>query len=153
MIADLSASRVRSWMTRSLPVITPRTTVAAALRLLREHRLPALPVCEDNRFLGLVAERALLRLTPSEMTTLDVYELHRELEKLTVARAMSQVPAVTSDTPLDEAAALMRRGAAEVLPVLDGGRLVGLLPWTQLLAAVVGNDPSTEASGATGTPV
>ncbi len=141
MSTDLSTSPVGRWMARTLPVITPSTTVNTALRLLREHRLPALPVCAGTRFLGLVGERALLRLTPSEMTTLDVYELRRELEKLTVARAISPAPAVASDTPLDEAAVVMGRSAAEVLPVLDGGRLVGLLPWTALLAAVGGEEP------------
>ncbi len=140
---DLRTSRVRTRMVPPVPVITPRTTVATALRLLREHGISALPVCEGDRFVGLVDERALLRLTPSEMTTLDVYELRTELEKLTVARAMSSAVAVTPETPLDEAAALMRRNAVEILPALDGGRLVGLLHWTALLAAVAGDEPST----------
>ncbi len=145
MSIHLSTTRVDRWMTRSLPVITPSTTVATALRLLREHRLPALPVSDGTRFLGLVSERTLLRLTPSEMTTLDVYELRRELEKLTVSRAISPAPAVASATTLDEAAAIMGQSAAEALPVLDGGRLVGLLPWTALLAAVAG--VTREAAG------
>ncbi len=143
MIVDLSTSFVRTWMTPPVPVITPRTTVGTALRLLREHRVPALPVCEGGRFLGLVDERALLRLTPSEATTLDIYELRNVLDRLTVARATVPAAAsVTPDTPLDEAAALMRRNAVEVLPVLDAGRLAGLLHWTVLLAAAAGDKPA-----------
>ncbi len=142
MSVDLRTASVRTWMTSPLPVITPRTTIATALRLLREHRVPALPVCEGSRFLGLVDERALLRLTPSEATTLDVYELRDVLDRMTVARtALRAAETVTPNTPLDEAAALMRRNAIEVLPVLDGGRLVGLLHWTALLAAAAGETP------------
>lgn len=142
MSVDLHAFRVRTWMTSPLPLITPRTTVGTALRLLREHRVAALPVCDGHRFLGLVDERALLRLTPSEATTLDVYELRNILEQLTVARTTVRAAAtVTPETPLDEGAALMRRHAVEVLPVLDGGRLVGLLHWTAVLAAAAGEAP------------
>jgi CBS domain-containing protein len=44
MTVDLSVLSVRDCMIASPPVITPRTTVATALRLLREHPVPALPV-------------------------------------------------------------------------------------------------------------
>lgn len=142
MIVDLRQAWVCDWMAGAAPVITPRTTVATALRLIREHRVPALPVCQGERFLGLVDEKALLRLTPSEATTLDVYELRNVLEALTVDRAI--VPpagTVTPRTRLDEAAMLMRDTAGDVIPVIDGGRLVGLLHWTALLAAAVGEAP------------
>ncbi|MBI4277535.1 MAG: CBS domain-containing protein [Armatimonadetes bacterium] len=138
MLADLGEARSRDWMVAT-PIVTPRTTVATALRLIREQGLPALPVCEGSRFLGLVTEKALLRLTPSEATTLDVYEQHAVLEKLTVARAT--VPAggtVAPDAPLVTAAALMSREGVEALPVVEGGRLIGLLIWTALLAAAAG---------------
>lgn len=126
-------TRVERRMMTSVPIITPQTSVGAALRLLREHRVPALPVCEGPRFVGLVDEKALLRLTPSEATTLDVYELREVLDRLTVARVVERVPAVPPDAPLDEARLLMRSQRREVLPVLDGGHLVGLLHWTALL--------------------
>ncbi len=143
MDVDLRTTCVSAWMVPPVPVITPRTTVATALRLLREHRVPALPVCEGDRFVGLVGEKALLRLTPSEATTLDVYELRDVLEALTVARAVAPAPAALApDTPLGHAAALMARTAAEVLPVLAGGRLAGLLHWTAALAAAAGEVPA-----------
>lgn len=130
---DVCRSDVRSSMISS-PIITPRTTVATALRLLREHGVAALPVCDAGRFVGLVDEKGLLRLTPSELATLDVYELRDWLDKLTVSRVIESVPAIASDASLEDAAVLMRTGRNEVLPVLDGGRLVGLLPWSALLS-------------------
>ena len=137
MIVDLSSILVRDWIVGS-PIITCRTSIATALRLLREHGMPALPVWGDNCLAGIVDERALLRFTPSEATTLDVYELREVLEKMTVARAVTPAVAITPDTPLDEAARLMLRNAAEVLPVVDTGRPVGLLTWSALLRASIG---------------
>jgi acetoin utilization protein AcuB len=144
MAVDLKTASVRTWMTPPVPVITPRTTVGTALRLLREHKMPALPVSDGERFVGLVGEKALLRLTPSEMTTLDVYELREVLENVTVARATVPAPeTVSPETSLQKAAALMRSTSVELLPVLEGRRLVGLLHWTALLAAAAGEVPGT----------
>lgn len=148
MIVDLGSTLVRDYIVTS-PVITRRTTVATAMKLLREHSVPALPVWEDGRLAGLVDERALLRFTPSEATTLDIYELRDVLDKMTVARLVTPaVAALTPNTPLADAAALMLRHVAEVLPVLDAGRLVGLLTWTSLLQATVNSTaaPSLIAS-------
>jgi acetoin utilization protein AcuB len=161
MVLDLGSARVRHLMTVSVPTITPKTTVATALRLLREHGLAALPVCGEDGLLGLVDEKALLRFTPSEATTLDVYELHDVLDRLTVARAT--VPAPTTigpDAGLEEAATAMLRSTAEVIPVVDGERFLGLLTWPSLLAAVVGTsrparlrDSQSGGSGAAGARV
>ena len=129
---DVRTTTVRNNIVFS-PVITPRTTVATALRLLREHDITALPVCDGDRFVGIVGETGLLRLTPSDVTTLDVYELRDVLERMTVARIVEPVPAISAEASLEDAAVLMRTGRHEVLPVLDGGRLAGLLPWTAVL--------------------
>lgn len=129
---DVRTTSVRNSMVGS-PVITPRTTVATALRLLREHDTTALPVVDGDRFLGLVRETGLLRLTPSDVTTLDVYELRNVLDGLTVARVVEPVPTISAGASLEDAAVLMRTGRHEVLPVSDGGRVIGLLPWTALL--------------------
>ena len=139
MIAELSTARVRDWMISSVPVITQQTTIATALRLLREHGLPALPVVSGGRLAGLVDEKALLRLTPSEATTLDVYELREVLCRMTVARVVSPPRAsVPPDASLRAAAALMLREGAEVLPVLEDARVVGLVTWASLLAPAIG---------------
>jgi acetoin utilization protein AcuB len=129
---DVRTAGVRDHMVFS-PVITPRTTVATALRLLREHDIPALPVCDGGRLIGLVRETGLLRLTPSDVTTLDVYELRDVLDGLTVSRVVERTPSIPPESSLEDAAAVMRAGRHPVLPVVDGGRFVGLLPWTAVL--------------------
>jgi acetoin utilization protein AcuB len=132
---DFVQPLVRDGMVSS-PVITPRTSVGAALRLMREHHLPALPVCEGNVLMGLVDEKALLRLTPSEATTLDVWEIHEALEKMTVASVVAEIATIGVDESLYQAADLMDKTCEQVLPVMEKGHLAGLLPWNALLAAM-----------------
>jgi acetoin utilization protein AcuB len=139
MTVDLRILRVRDWMLISPPVITPHTSIATALRLLREHGVSALPVWNEGRLVGMVDERDLLRMTPSQATTLDVYELREVLEKMTVARLTAPVDGLTPDSSLADAALLMLRSAKGTIPVVDDGRPVGLFTWAALLRAVAGN--------------
>jgi acetoin utilization protein AcuB len=109
------------------PVVTPRTGVGTALRLLDEHDLPGLPVAEGSRLLGMVYERDLLRLAPSQATTLDAYELHDVLERLTVGRALKPTETLCADASLQEALLFVGRKALEAVPVVAEGRFLGLL--------------------------
>ncbi len=139
MALNLSSAHVRSITVTAVPVITPKTTIATALRLMHEHGVSTLPVWTDAGLHGLVNEKTLLRFTPSEATTLDVYELHDVLDRLTVERATVAPRAiVTPDADLEEAATLMLRTGADVIPVMEAGRFVGLVTWCGLLAAAVG---------------
>jgi acetoin utilization protein AcuB len=139
MVLDLRSSDVSSIMITALPILTPKTTVATALRLMREHGISTLPVSSDDGMQGLVNEKTLLRYTPSEATTLDVYELRDVLDRLTVQRATVAPRAVVAPhARLDEAAALMLRTDTDVVAVMEAGRFVGLVTWCGLLAAAVG---------------
>lgn len=139
MALDLRSADVRSITVSAIPIITPKTTVATALRLMREHGISTLPVTTDAGLQGLVDEKTLLRFTPSEATTLDVYELREVLDRLTVERATVAPRAVVApDAGLEEAASLMLRTGADVIAVMEAGRFVGLVTWGGLLAAALG---------------
>jgi len=146
---DLNTAYARDSMVTEVPLITPKTTVATALKLLREHGVPALPVMMGEGLIGLVDEKSLLRYTPSEATTLDVYELREILDRMTVGRlAVPSKVTVRPDDPLDQAATLMVRGDLDVLPVVSNGSFVGLLTWNGLLAAMIGDTAATAGPAA-----
>jgi acetoin utilization protein AcuB len=136
--------RVREGMVSS-PVITPRTTVSTALHLLRENCVPALPVFDEGQFVGLVDEKSLLRLSPSEATTLDQWEVHDLLDRLTVARVVKPSATIGPDESLRQAAILMNDSNSQALAVLEGDRLAGMLPWNALLAVAM-DIPSAQAA-------
>lgn len=69
-------------MLTSFPTVTPWTHVSTALCLLDENALFALPVCEDERLLGFVDDKALLRFQIGE----DWWGLH-DMAKSEAARA------------------------------------------------------------------
>jgi acetoin utilization protein AcuB len=138
MTFDLSAPRVEDSIRTSFLVLSPQTTVATALRLLREHGVPGLPVWDRDRFVEMMYETDLLRLTPSEASTLDIYELREVLDRMTVRRAMA--PAISCAAPGDslaEGARLLLSTPHGVIPVVSGDRPVGLLTWADVLSAAI----------------
>lgn len=136
------ALRVQDRMITRFPTVLRRTSVAWAIRLLQAQAAPALPVCENGRFLGILDENALLRLTPSATTTDTIDEVRGRLANVHIeGRFVPMGPFVEPGALLAHAASLMMTEAEEVLPVLDTGRLVGLLLWDHVMAAAVGGMP------------
>ena len=124
----------REAMTPAPLTVTPRTSVAAALRLARDNGISHLPVVER-----------LLALTPSEATTLSRHEMHDALARLTVERAVEPALTLPAGTTLAAVARLLlERGAHEAL-VTEDGRLVGILTHSDLLRALVLDEPEAVA--------
>jgi CBS-domain-containing membrane protein len=135
----------RDAMTPSPLTVTPRTSVAAALRLIRDNGITHLPVVERGRILGVLRQEHLLALTPSEATTLSRHELHDALARLTVERAVEPALALEATTPLAEAARRLLQGSAHEALVVEQGRLVGILTHSDLLRALVLREPEAVA--------
>jgi acetoin utilization protein AcuB len=82
---------------------------------------------------GIVSEADLLKASPSEATSLSIYEVAYLLSKLTIDRIMTRkVITVTEDTPLEEAARIMADNKFSGLPVMRGKALVGMITETTL---------------------
>lgn len=119
----------------SHPVIgvAPDTTVHDALHLMRVEKIRRAPVVSHGRMVGIVSMKDLLNASPSQATTLSVWELNYLLSKLTVEPIMTRdVVSVVEETPLEEAARLMADRRVGGLPVLRGGELVGIITETDL---------------------
>lgn len=132
-------------MTPGPLTVTPRTSVAAALRLVRDNGIGHLPVLERGRILGVVRQERLLALTPSEATTLSRHELHDALARLTVERAVEPALTLPAGTPLAEAARYLLDRAANGALVVEGDRLVGILTHADVLRALIPRAPEAIA--------
>jgi acetoin utilization protein AcuB len=121
-------------MTRNPVTITEDTSIDDALHLMRERKVRRLPILDKAGHLaGIVSDKDLLHAAPSPASTLSVYEMHYLLAKLTVKKVMSSpVITVSPDMPLEDAARIMADNKIGGLPVLDGGKLVGIITETDI---------------------
>ena len=128
---------VRERMSTNPITITAETTMTDALRTMRENQVRRLPVLdEEGHMVGIVSEKDLLYASPSPATSLSIYEMHYMLTRLKVTELMtSDVITVAPDVPLEEAARIMADNKIGGLPVLENGRLVGIITETDIFKA------------------
>jgi len=120
----------------SHPVITvsPNTPVTQALRLMKSEHIRRMPVVDKGKLTGMVSEKDMLNASPSQATTLSVWEIPELLDKIKVRDVMSrEVLTVSVDTPLEEAARIMADHKVGGLPVLQDGKMVGIITDSSLL--------------------
>ncbi|MCF8079468.1 MAG: CBS domain-containing protein [Desulfobacterales bacterium] len=136
--------RVRDLMTVDVITFTPDTEISKAAKVLLENRINGAPVVDENqRLLGILCQSDLIAQqkrfpVPTLFTILDGYiplsstrQIEREVRKiaaLTVSEAMTPDPVtVDPDTDLEKVAGLMVDKNLHTLPVVEGGRLVGII--------------------------
>lgn len=141
-------------MTPDPITVSPETEVTQAARLLLEKGINGVPVVDgQGRLAGLLCQSDLIvqqkKLPiPSLFTFLDglipltsMKQVEREVKKIaavTVADAMTADPVtVKPDTAIETVAALMVDNSFHTIPVVDDGRLVGVIGKSDILRTLV----------------
>ena len=137
--------------------VSPDTDVETVIRVLRENELPGVPVVnEGGRCVGIVTEADLVLPDDDGDLHLPHYvnifggtvfleplkRFEDRLRKAFASRAsdmMTEDPAtVAPDTSVDEAARIIHETGHNRLPVVEHGRLVGVVTRVDVLGALVG---------------
>ena len=109
--------------------IPPDASVLDALRLMAEHEVGALPVLDGERLVGLVSERDYAR---------KIALLERSSRTTPVRDIMiKRVAYVEPTRSLEECMALMTEKRVRHLPVLQDGRMIGLVSIGDLVKAII----------------
>ncbi len=134
----MNTEPVRNWMTQSLITITPQTTLPELQRIMFEHRIRRLPVVKADKLVGIVTLGDIREAKPSDATTLSIYELNYLMDKLTAKDFMTPSPiTISPDATIAEAARLMVEHKIGGLPVVDHGKLMGIITETDLCRVLV----------------
>ena len=95
------------------------TTVRAAIELLAERRIGALPVMKDGRVAGIMSERDIIYCLRSDGAAM----LDWPVERIMSTPAIT----VTPDREVLGALSIMTQRRIRHLPVVEGDRIVGLV--------------------------
>lgn len=128
-----------------LVTVPPDTSLIKAREILEEQQIDhLLVVSAAGNLTGIVSDRDLKQNMASPAVALSKHELNYLLSKVTVESIMiKKILTVSPLTTIERAALVMQENRISALPVLDGGRLVGIITARdvmQLLLEAIGID-------------
>ena len=130
---------VKSRMTANPFTIKANAPLAEVIELMREKGLKRVPVvAQDGKSVtGIVTEGDIQKVSPSEASTLSIFEINYLLRKITVSKAMTKDPlTITPEALLEDAALLMRANKISSLPVVDEQeQLLGIITESDIFDA------------------
>jgi CBS domain-containing protein len=145
--------QARDIMTTEVITVSPETLVSDLAQTLAGKNISGVPVVDaDGALVGIVTQSDLVeRIQELEMPpAINILDFHvylqipshlfHKVQKMlgaTVADVMSPKPVtVTPDTPVPRIAALMEKQRVHTFPVLEQGKIVGIIGKMDLVRAV-----------------
>ncbi len=138
-MSNLAATKVRDIASPDPVTIGPEAPLAAALAAMRERDVRHLPVVDDaGRLVGILTDRDLRRAAYARARAL------REARRDLLVQDVMSCAVVTThpEASIAEAAGELYERRVGSLPVVDRGRLVGILTERDLLRAIARLLPS-----------
>lgn len=153
---------VESIMTTPVISVEPSASIAAAARLMLGHRISGLPVVRrDGTLIGMVSEGDFLRrgelgterkrpwwleflVGPGKVADEYVHAHGRKVEEVMA----TDVVTTRRDATLDDVVETMSRRRIKRLPVVENGKLVGIVARSDLLRAMADALPAADPIGA-----
>jgi len=132
--------RVREIMQKEVATLGLEDSLDVAEDIMTLGRVRHLPVVTgDRRLVGLVTQRDLLKASVASVLELSRSVEHDWLKAIPIRLVMSsELLTVSPDDSLEEAVRLMISKKFGCLPVVDNGKLVGLLTETDCLGVLAG---------------
>jgi CBS domain-containing protein len=124
---------IKEVMTSEVKACEPDTTVAEAAKVMAKEDVGPVPIVEEGRLTGIVTDRDIVVRVVAE---------GRDPSSTTVGEIASRdVVTVSPDDDLDTALKHLAQNQVRRIPVVDGGRLVGIVAQADI--ARLGSDAKT----------
>lgn len=129
---------VKEVMTLDPVTVTPKTTLPKIVELMKEKQIRRVPVLSKGKLVGIISDNDVDTVMPSPATTLSRWEMSTLLDKLTADEFMtSPVFVVDPDCSLEEASQVLLDRKFGALPVMQDGKLVGIITESDIFRAFV----------------
>ena len=142
---------IAHFMTQKVHVLKPHDSLAHARELMEQHRVNQLPVVIDARLAGILTDRDVRDASPSLFESEPLRRRKRALPAGADPRQILVESVMTPDVltlgPSDSVAAaaqLMRRERLGSVPIVEGGRLVGIITRSDILDAFLTLSEATQ---------
>jgi CBS domain-containing protein len=145
--------KARDIMTKDVATVTPGTTVEDLARLLMERNISGVPVVDEaGKLVGIVTEHDLIKKErrlhiPTVVQIFDAFiylesskRFEEDIKKMVAGKVEAiytrDVVTVDEDATLTEIATLMTDKDIHLIPVVTGGKLVGIVGKKDILRSM-----------------
>jgi len=122
-------------MTKNLVTLSTKDDLVTAERLFKKHHIRHIPVVQGNNIKGMLSHTDLMRISFA-----DAIDEHEEVvdtivyNMFTIPQVMvHDIVSVNPDTTIKEVAEILSKREFHALPVVDNGKLVGIVTTTDLI--------------------
>jgi CBS domain-containing protein len=138
--------KVRDVMSRGVKTLGRRDTLYVADERMAMEKIRHLPVVDQGRVVGVVAQSDLIQLGQASALGFATVGQKKLLRAIDVSEAMSEPPiTISPEATVHEAGAAMLENEVGCLPVVESGRLVGIVTQGDLLRSPVGSTATATA--------
>jgi len=117
-------SKVREVMTRNIFCASPFTPITEAAQEMRKSEIGVVCICHNGKFRGLITEREMSVAVGANVNKLKNQRVGSLLNK--------HHPKISPGDEIMQAAKVMLRNAVQELPVVQNGKLFGLLKFDDI---------------------
>ncbi len=110
---------VKELMTTDIKVCAPHDSVAAAAKIMRDIECGSVPVCENDKVVGIITDRDIVINVVADGKDSNSVHCHDCMT--------TDVVTCTSDTDVHECARMMAQHQVRRLPVVENGNIVGMI--------------------------
>lgn len=126
--------QVKDLMTTNVVTIRTVDTLREAIGMMSAGRFRRIPVVREGTLVGIVTDRDIRQALNSPVVIRERSADEYLLDSVTVGSSMTNNPLTTSpEDDILKAAEIMERNKIGGLPVVDGGRLVGIITISDLM--------------------
>jgi CBS domain-containing protein len=129
------ANSVRDAMTENPRSIGASASVVEAAQLMRDQHIGSLPITDDEKLIGMITDRDITTRVVAQAadpTTTSVGDVYSQ-----------DLVSVEPDNDLEDAVQLMASHQVRRLPVVEDGRLVGIVAQADIALALTENEQRT----------
>ncbi len=129
--------KTKDVMTKDPATLGPQATLGEAATLMRQEDCGSIPIVEGGRLVGIVTDRDIV---------VRAVAAGKDARTTAVSEVMSADPVcISPDTDVDEAAKVMAERQIRRLPVVEDGKLAGIL----VIGQIARREPDEQQTGET----
>ena len=117
---------VRDAMNKKVRIIRPDRSVREAAEIMSAHRIGSLVILSDSKLVGILTERNIMDHIVSKSRNSDEIKVEEIMTK--------EVVTISPEEDIEDAAELMTEKKIKKLPVIENGKLVGIITASDLIA-------------------